>query len=93
MRAVVAHSGVVRSFYVRQRNHAVGEPIAMLFGHRSAVQFAAETPVVAFAFLGVAADAIADFFIALLAKLPNKFNDKRAVRSPVFAAPARVRGA
>jgi hypothetical protein len=90
MRAVVAHSGVVRSFYVRQKSHAVGKPIAIFFGRRSAVQFAAEILVAGFVFLDVAADVIAALLIALLGKFSSKFNIKGAVRSPVFAAPARV---
>jgi len=93
MRAVVAHSGVVRSFYVRQRNHAVGNPIAMSFGRLSGGQFASESLAPASAFDRTSADAIANFPIAPSTRFRSKFNDKRAVRSRTFAAAAKVRAA
>jgi hypothetical protein len=85
MRAVKAHSGVVRSFYVRQRNHAVGKSIAMSFGRRSGAQFAAETVATCFAFFCSTAGAIADFFIVLSAGFNSNFNEKRATRVRTFA--------
>jgi hypothetical protein len=89
MRAVKAHCGFVRLFYVRQKSHAVGKPIAIFFGRRSGAQFAAESLARAFAFHRISVDGIADFFAALWARFARKFNDKRAVRLRVLAtAPA-----
>ncbi|MGA8615543.1 MAG: hypothetical protein WB760_28460 [Xanthobacteraceae bacterium] len=91
MRAVEAHGSVVRLLYVRQRSHAVGKPIAMLFSRHSAAQFAAETVAADFAFRRIAADAIADLFIALPTKFVSKLNDKPVVRAQAFGDAAKVR--
>jgi hypothetical protein len=93
MRAVKAHGGVVRSFYVRQRNQTVGKPIEIIFGRRSAWQFAAEALAAALAFHCIAAGAVDNFLISLPAKYRSKINNKRVVRSQVFANEARKRAA
>jgi predicted metal-dependent phosphoesterase TrpH len=90
MRAVEAHSGVVRSFYVRQISHAVGKPIAMFFGRHSAAQFAAEILAASFAFDRISARGSAHFFITIPARVASKFNDKRFAQSPTFVAAAKV---
>ena len=91
MRAVKAHGSVVRLLYVRHKSHAVGKPTAMFFSRHSAAQFAAETLAVDFAFLGVAANAIADLFIALSTKFVSKLNDKPAAHTQASGDAAKVR--
>jgi hypothetical protein len=91
MRAVKVRCGVVRLLYVRHKSHAVGNPTVMFFGRHSAAQFVAETLAVAFGFLGVAAKAIADLFIALSTRFGSKLNDKLATHTQASAEAGKVR--